>query len=128
MSEKDLVYICSPLHAPNREAMEKNMERAAYYTEVAAKQFGCRAIAPHSFLPAYLDDNIPKEREVALTFGLSVLQIAKAMVVCGDRINNGMKAEISKAKEWGIPVYCLLENDTSGRIVKIEERMRGNEV
>lgn len=128
MNEKDLVYICPPLYAPTREEVEKNMERAADYAKEVAKQLGCRAIAPHSFLPAYLDDNIPKEREVALAFGLSVLQIAKAMVVCGDRISNGMKAEISKAKEWGIPVYRLLESDTADRIVKTEERMSGNEV
>lgn len=123
MEKKDLVYICSPLSAPTWEGIRKNMKKAVHYTALVAEQLDCRAIAPHSFLPEYLDDNIPKEREVALAFGLSVLKIAKAMVVCGDRISSGMKGEIEKAREWGIPVYSLLESNSVVMLIRIEERM-----
>lgn len=123
MEKKDLVYICSPLSAPTREEMQENMKKAAHYASLVSKAAGCRAIAPHSFLPEYLDDRISEEREAAFAFGLSVLRIAKGMVVCGDKISSGMKGEIEKAKEWGIPVYSLLESEAVVMLVRIEERM-----
>ena len=45
------------------------------------------------------------------------------MVVCGDKISSGMKGEIEKAKEWGIPVYSLLESEAVVMLIRIEERM-----
>ena len=121
MEKKGLVYVCSPLFDSTREGMEKNRKKAAYYAALVKEQFGCRTIAPHSFLPEYLDDNIRKEREVALAFGLSVLKIAGAIIVCGDRISNGMKTEIAKAKEWGIPVYRLWENGAGIMVMEYQE-------
>lgn len=123
MEKKDLVYICSPLSAPTWEEVQENMKKAAQYASLVSKAAGCRTIAPHSFLPEYLDDRISEEREVALAFGLSVLRIAKGMVVCGDKISSGMKGEIEKAKEWGIPVYSLLESEAVVMLIRIEERM-----
>ena len=123
MEKKDLVYICSPLSAPTGEEVQENMKKAAHYASLVSKAAGCRTIAPHSFLPEYLDDRISEEREVALAFGLSVLRIAKGMVVCGDKISSGMKGEIEKAKEWGIPVYSLLESEAVVMLIRIEERM-----
>ena len=58
---------------------------------------------------------------MALAFGLSVLKIAGAIIVCGDRISNGMKTEIAKAKEWGIPVYRLLENGAGIMVMEYQE-------
>ena len=105
--KKDLVYICSPLSAPSQEEIRKNMVNAAYYSWFVAVEFGGRTIAPHSFLPEYLNDHIPEERQVALEFGLSVLKICKALVVCGDVISPGMAGEIRKAVDLGIKVYRL---------------------
>ena len=34
-----------------------------------------------------------------------------------------MKGEIEKAKEWGIPVYSLLESEAVVMLIRIEERM-----
>lgn len=123
MGKKELVYVCSPLFAATIEEIEENMKKAGYYAALITKQFGCRAIAPHSFLPQYLDDNIPQEREVALAFGLSVLKITRAVVICGNHISNGMKVEIEKAKELGIPVYRLWENETGVVVVKDKEEI-----
>ena len=105
--KKDLVYICSPLSAPTEEEIRKNMAGAKYYSWFVAVEFGGRTIAPHSFLPEYLDDHIPQERQVALEFGLSILKICKALVVCGDIISSGMAGEIRKARALGIKVYRL---------------------
>ena len=121
MDKKELIYVCSPLYDKTREGIEKNMKKAAYYMDLIKEQTGFKAIAPHSFLPKYLDDNIPQEREVALAFGLSVLKITSAVVVCGDRISNGMEAEIAKAKEWEIPVYRLWENKEGITLIEYRE-------
>ena len=89
MKKNDIVYICSPLSAPTKEGIRQNMEKAAHYARLVSGAFGCRAIAPHSFLPDYLDDNIPEEREAGLAFGLSILRLSKAIIVCGSRISSG---------------------------------------
>lgn len=120
--KEDLLYICSPLSAPTRELIRENMEKAGQYAKLVSRHFGCRAIAPHSFLPEYLDDNIPRERKVALEFGLSVLEISKAMIVCGNRISRGMAGEIRRAKELNIPVFLLVELGDAVTLVCFEEK------
>ena len=105
--KQDLIYICSPLSALTKEEIRKNMAGAKYYSWYVAVEFGGRTIAPHSFLPDYLDDHIPQERQVALDFGLSILKICKALIVCGDIISSGMAGEIRKARDLGIKVYRL---------------------
>lgn len=127
MKKEDLVYICSPLSAPKRSDMKHNMVQAGVYAKMVAAHLECRAIAPHCFLPDYLDDHIEEEREVALAFGLSVLKLCKALVICGDRISNGMKGEIKMAREMGIPVYRLIETGISG-ITLVEEKEKPNEM
>ena len=128
MNKNDLVYICSPLSAPTKEGIRQNMERAAHYACLVSGTFGCRAIAPHSFLPEYLDDNIPAEREVALAFGLSVLRLSKAIIVCGSQISSGMQGEIKMAGELNIPAYVLIEHAGEAAMAKITQEERTDEV
>ena len=104
MNQDDLVYICSPLSAPTEEGIRENMYKARMYMEQMSALLGCRTIAPHAFLPEYLDDNIPEERRIGLQFGLSLLEICKGIVICGNIISNGMKAEIERAKELDMPI------------------------
>lgn len=108
IKKNELVYICSPLSAPTGMQMRENMHLARFYVNIISSRFGCRAIAPHGFLPEYLDDNIPEERAIGLQFGLAVLEQSKAVIVCGNRISEGMSGEIKRAKELQIPVYALL--------------------
>ena len=121
MERNDLVYICSPLSAPTEEGIRQNMDRAAYYARLVSGIFTCRAIAPHSFLPEHLDDSIPEEREIGLAFGLSVLRLSKAIIVCGSRISSGMQGEIRMAGELGIPAYALLEKQGGAVLAEIKE-------
>lgn len=125
MREKDLVYICSPLSAPTKAGIQENMRKAAQYARIVSGYFHCRAIAPHGFLPEYLDDMVPEEREIGLAFGLSILKISKAIIICGNRISCGMAGEIQKAKELGIPVYILLEYAEGMAIVKMTQKEEG---
>ena len=106
----NLIYVCSPLNAPTQEGIESNMKKAAHYCEVLEKIIpGSRCIAPHSFIPAYLNDNNPAEREIGLQFGISVLKISSAIIVCGNVVSRGMAAEIKLAAELGIPTYFYHE-------------------
>ena len=127
MKKEDLVYICSPLSAPKRSDMKHNMIQAGVYARMVSAYWECRAIAPHSFLPDYLDDTIQQEREAALEFGLSVLKLCKALVICGNVISNGMQGEIRRARELGIPIYRMVETGISGFIL-VEEREEINEM
>lgn len=127
MNKNDLVYICSPLSASDHEQMKKNMIYAGSYARTVSICWGCRTIAPQSFLPRYLNDSIREEREVAISFGLSVLKLCKALVVCGEQISEGMKNEIGKAREWGIPVYRLT-GERNPELVLVKEAESLNEM
>ena len=107
MLKGKLVYVCSPLRAPSNDGIIRNMEAAADYSNRISSLIGCRAVAPHSFLPKYFDDNVPAERQVCLDFGLSVLKLCAAMFICGNSISSGMQGEINLAKELGIPIFVF---------------------
>ena len=128
MKKNDLVYICSPLSAPTEQGIRKNMEKAVYYAGLVSGVTGCRAIAPHSFLPEYLDDNIPEEREAGLAFGLSILRLSRAIIVCGSRISSGMRGEIKMAGELNIAAYALVESTSGITLAKIMQEARTNEM
>lgn len=99
-----LTYVCSPLSAPTRPEMLANAAKASTYMMKAEEEFGDRAVAPHAYLPYLLDDTVPEERALALEFGEKLLSMCVRLVVFGDQISNGMKSEILKAKELGLPI------------------------
>ena len=110
MKEFKKVYICSPLFAPTRKGIDENMAKAREYMEIVSAMLNCRAVAPHAFLPLFLDDHDPVERKLGLEFGLRYLATCDALIVCGNRITKGMSDEITKAIELGIPVFILRTN------------------
>ena len=99
-----LTYVCSPLSAPTRAEIMVNAQRARTYMAMCEREFGCRAVAPHAYLPYLLDDSNPEERALALSFGASLLALCDRFVIYGDRISSGMKEEIRRARELGIPI------------------------
>ncbi len=99
-----LTYICSPLSAPTRAEMLANAAKAAAYAARAEREFGCRAVAPHAYLPYLLDDRVSAERALALEFGRKLLAMCSRVVVFGGRVSEGMKGEIAAAEALGIPV------------------------
>ena len=88
-----LTYVCSPLSAPTRAEITVNAQRARTYMTMCEREFGCRAVAPHAYLPYLLDDSNPEERALALSFGASLLALCDRFVIYGDRISSGMKEE-----------------------------------
>lgn len=92
------VYVASPLRAPTRAEVRRNMEYARRAVEtLLAKRPGLRAYAPHAYLPDMLDDELPDERDTALAIGRMILDSCDAIYVCGDKITNGVKSEINVA-------------------------------
>ena len=99
------IYVCSPLRAATIPGMEKNRLQAIGYCKMVEAIFGTpdvKAVAPHAYLPLFLDDNEPQERELALNFGKELLNLCDAVFVCGKVLSEGMKGEI--ASVYHIPV------------------------
>ena len=94
-SEK--VYICSPLRADTDNGILNNMSAAGKYAGYALNKLHYHATALHSYLPFVLNDRIPEQREKALRIGLKVLENSDVLMVCGDKISDGMRGEIEYA-------------------------------
>lgn len=100
-ADKESVYICSPLRSDTRLGTAINMQAAKVYLVFATEHFGCKARAPHAYLPTVLNDEIPAQRVIALQYGLNVLEHSDRMFVCGDRLSAGMLGEIVFAAQNG---------------------------
>lgn len=86
------MYICSPYAGDT----ENNTAAARRYSRFAVEA-GYIPIAPHLLFPQFLDDNNPTERELGLFFGNAIMSKCAEMWVFGDRISEGMEAEIKRA-------------------------------
>jgi hypothetical protein len=87
-----LVYICSP-YAGNEEW---NTSRAREYSRFAVNS-GAIPIAPHLLFPQFMDE--ATERELAMFMNMVLLGRCAELWVFGDRISEGMAAEILRAKQ-----------------------------
>lgn len=104
---KKKAYVCSPLSANTKEEMLLNMRTARAYMFYAMKKLNMSARAPHAYLPMLLCDSVPSERALALEFGINLLQRCDVLLVCGNRMSNGMKNEISNATILGMPIIVF---------------------
>lgn len=102
---KRLVYICSPL----RGDIERNITKAQGYCREAIN-FGVIPLAPHVYFTQFLNDLIPKEREIGMALGIELLKKCDEVWVYGAQSpSEGMKAEIQLALEFGIKVRDITE-------------------
>ncbi|MGF7142404.1 hypothetical protein HNQ56_000822 [Anaerotaenia torta] len=88
---RPLVYICSP-YAGNEEW---NTMKAREYSRFAVNNRTI-PIAPHLLFPQFMDE--ATERELAMFMNMVVLGRCAELWVFGDRISEGMAAEILRAK------------------------------
>ncbi|MBS4022383.1 MAG: DUF4406 domain-containing protein [Dethiobacter sp.] len=96
---RPLVYVASPF-AGNTEY---NISKARGYCRFAVTK-GCIPIAPHLLYPQFMDDDDKEQRELGLFFALILLGKCDEIWVFGERVSDGMAAEIAKAKKSGMPV------------------------
>lgn len=103
-------YICSPLGAPTSVGIHRNMLAARAYIRAAELNCGVVGVAPHAFLPEFLDDGNTLDRKIALNFGLIAVSKCQYLYVCGNRITSGMSGEILRAAHLGIPAVVFNAN------------------
>ena len=85
-----------------------NVEKAVWCCRYVIDQ-GFMPVASHLLYPQILDDNLPRERQLGLKFGLALLATCDEIWVfmMGGEISSGIEREIEAAKRLGIPVRKL---------------------
>lgn len=86
------VYVCAPLGGDVESNLKKGQDIYRIRTEV---QHG--SVVPH-FYAECLDDNDPKDREIGLAAGLSLLWFCDELWLFGDAVTDGMKNELQFCK------------------------------
>ena len=114
-----LIYICSPF----RGDTAANTEAAQRYCRDAYEK-NCIPVAPHLYLPRFLNDDVPEERDLALRIGLRLIDYCSEVWVHGDRISNGMRGEIDYATTTGKKVVYLPGADAQHKSIDELEAMR----
>ena len=99
------VYVCAPLGGN----IEQNLKKVKPYTEYALR-CGTAPVVPH-FYAECLDDNNPKDREVGLAAGMSLLWLCDEVWVFGDTVTDGMRAELQFCKNLNIRVRKITEKE-----------------
>lgn len=93
ISYMPIVYICSPYRGDTK----RNTELARRYSKFAVDE-GAIPITPHLVFPQFLNDDIEDERKHAIRMNLVLLDRCAEIWVFGDRISEGMGAEIERAR------------------------------
>lgn len=99
------VYICSPLGGD----VEENLRKVRRYTKYALL-CGTAPVVPH-FYALCLNDFNPKEREIGMAAGLSLLWFCDEMWIFGDEKTKGMKAEIQFCKNLNVKTRKIREDE-----------------
>lgn len=86
------IYICSPY----RDNPRVNVMRARNYGKFAVSK-GKIPLAPHLYFPQFMSD--VTERDTAMQMNFELLKLCDEVWVFGDKITEGMAAEISRAKK-----------------------------
>ena len=98
-SSPKLVYICAPLRGDVIGSIEFARQKAQ---EVF--QSGSIPVCPHITLPSNADPACSVQDEAAREMGLRLVESCQQLNVYGSTITEGMRAEIHRAQERGIPV------------------------
>lgn len=94
-----LVYICAPL----RGDVANNIEFAQQKAQEVF-QSGDIPVCPHITLPSNADPACSVQDEAAREMGLRLLESCHQINVYGSTITEGMRAEIRRAQDQGIPI------------------------
>lgn len=94
-----LIFVCSPY----RGNVEYNTSRAKGYCRFVQSK-GYAPYAPHLHNTQFLDESIHEEREAGIMLGMQLLKRSDEMWLFGNRLTDGMEAELMKAQRMKIPV------------------------
>ena len=102
-----VVYICHPFVSdPHR-----NADRVRKICRWFAQQ-GYLPLAPHIYLPQFLDEAI--ERETAMNLCRRLIALANELLVFGEP-TEGMLMEMEEARRLGVPVVNVVFGPQCGR-------------
>ena len=105
---RPIVYICSPYAGD----IDVNTENARRYCRMAVN-CGYIPIAPHLLFPQFMNDDIPRERELAMFFGNVLMSKCAEVWVCGDKISSGMEEEIRRAERKNYKIRYFNKEEKS---------------
>ena len=91
---RPVVYICSPLAGD----IEANQEKARRFCRFAV-DMGYIPIAPHLLFPQFMNDDDPRERDLAMFMDTVLLTKCAELWVFGRKMSRGMSIELEKARE-----------------------------
>jgi hypothetical protein len=91
------VFICSRYRADENHTVEDAIG-SAYFACARAIDKGYAPYAPHLYLPHWLDDNDPVEREMGMAVGRTFLEVCDEVWQWGKTITEGMATELAYAK------------------------------
>ena len=91
LRQNPFTYICSPY----RDNPRVNVMRARQHCKFAVSK-GRIPFAPHLYFPQFLSEI--DEREKAMSMNLELLRLCSEVWVFGERITEGIKAEIAHAE------------------------------
>ena len=94
------VYVCSQYGT--RGNRETNLEFAKLFCMAVVEEEKI-PICPHLFYAGVLNDDVESQRAAGLRMGLELLEGCSELRIFS-RLSEGMKAEILRAEELGIPV------------------------
>lgn len=104
------VYICASLGGN----VDKNLKNIKDYTRYAL-MCGAAPVVPH-FYALCLNDRNPKEREIGMTSGLSLLWFCDEMWIFGDEETEGKKSEIQFCKSFNIRTRKIKNSEIRKKI------------
>ena len=104
------VYICAPLGGDVKENLKKVKQYARF-----ALLCGTAPVVPH-FYALCLNDSIPKEREIGMSAGLSLLWFCDEMWIFGNEETEGMRAKIQFCKNLNIRIRRIPDNEITKKI------------
>lgn len=99
---RPLVYVCSPYSGD----VEMNVQKARKYSRFAVDQ-GAIPLTPHLLLPQFMSDQT--ERDLAMFMNMVYLGRCEELWVFGEKITDGMAAEIAKAKKRNMKIRYFTE-------------------
>lgn len=91
------IYVCHP-YANDPEG---NVARVRVIARALVAE-GALPIAPHLYLPAFLEE--ATERDLALSLCLELVELCDELRVFGSVLTPGMRRELARARELGVPV------------------------
>lgn len=93
---RPIVYIASPYSGD----VEANVKKAREYSRYAMNH-GYLPITPHLLYPQFMNDDLEKERELGMFFGIVLMSKCAEVWICGGTVSSGMEREIKRAQAKG---------------------------